>query len=126
MPIECVWMGEFAELPPTDYVPGWTFFGGPWAKNRVASNEYKRFTYRKRAEICVILPDRRHPTERGYGFCVDSAFSNSPEGEGWYVECDPEKLRVGERPPLTVMPSINVEGVYHGFITDGIIHDDLP
>lgn len=30
----------------------------------------------------------------------------------------------GELPDITVQPSINCEGVYHGWITDGVISDD--
>ena len=31
----------------------------------------------------------------------------------------------GEPPNITVSPSINVEGIYHGFIRDGVITDDV-
>lgn len=36
---------------------------------------------------------------------------------GWKVE--------GEPPALTVTPSIHCAGVYHGYITDGVIADDI-
>lgn len=47
--------------------------------------------------------------------CLDQ---NSTDGtSGWTVS--------GEAPNLTVTPSINAAGEYHGFITNGVIGDDL-
>lgn len=38
-------------------------------------------------------------------------------GPGWDV--------VGDAPKVTVSPSINLVGVYHGYLRDGVITDDL-
>ena len=48
-------------------------------------------------------------------FCIDSAVSD--ETRGWTV--------TGEAPNITVSPSINIVGLWHGFLTSGILTDDL-
>jgi hypothetical protein len=75
-----------------------------------------------RAPLVVILPD-------GTPFCVDTrAFGRiNPNaegaeqfgyyGDGWAV--------TGEPPRITVSPSVNIVGSYHGFIRDGEITDDI-
>lgn len=49
----------------------------------------------------------------GTDFCVDGPASG---GGGWNV--------TGEPPAVTLTPSINVVGSYHGWITNGVITDD--
>lgn len=50
-------------------------------------------------------------------FCVDGQTWNHGVHEGgWTVTGEPEAL--------TVTPSINLIGVYHGFLTAGVISDD--
>lgn len=53
-----------------------------------------------------------------YPFCVHApATVEGPDGAGWDV--------TGEAPNITVRPSIDVRGSYHGFITNGVIADDV-
>ena len=56
----------------------------------------------------VRLPD-------GYVFFSDMESTSS--GNLWQVS--------GEPPNVTVRPSINIVGSYHGWITDGVISDDV-
>jgi len=72
---------------------------------------YKRDWLGKRDPIVVVLPDRNH-------FCVDAMAwkGGVPYGEGWTV--------VGTAPNISVMPSINFPGSYHGWIMNGVITDD--
>ena len=60
--------------------------------------------------IAVVMP-------YGYGslFCVDSAVSG--ETRGWQVTGDIENLAVS--------PSINIVNLYHGWIKDGVLSDDI-
>lgn len=64
--------------------------------------------------LWVALPaanGEHHP------FCVHSpATSEGSHGAGWDVS--------GEAPKITVSPSINIVGSYHGWIRDGVISDD--
>lgn len=54
-------------------------------------------------------------TAKGYDwFCPDRLYQD--ERVGWLV--------TGELPAVTVNPSVNIPGVYHGWIRGGIISDD--
>lgn len=58
---------------------------------------------------CVVLPGANNR------FCLDTK-STATNG---YWQCS------GAPPNVTVHPSINVVGVYHGWIRDGVISDDV-
>lgn len=63
-----------------------------------------------RQPIVVVLPGRAL-------FCVDGKCRNSQGSYGgWTV--------TGVAPFITVQPSINLGGIYHGFLQNGIISDD--
>lgn len=64
-----------------------------------------------RDPLVVRLPDRTD-------FCVDGpTFSAGQRGSGgWHV--------TGEPPAITLTPSINIVGSYHGWIQNGVITDD--
>jgi hypothetical protein len=51
-------------------------------------------------------------------FCVDQPEwdANGVHGDGWGC--------AGEAPNLTLSPSINIGGIYHGWIRDGVITPD--
>jgi hypothetical protein len=76
--------------------------------------EYFEKHYGKRAPLWVVLPDKTY-------FCVDSrVVSSSKVGDhGWTVEGEPWHGN------LTVSPSINIVGSYHGFIKNNEIGDDV-
>ncbi len=61
----------------------------------------------KRAPLVVCLPNNTF-------FCVDNMATDG--GNGWTV--------TGEAPLITVSPSINIVGSYHGWIKNGVISDD--
>jgi hypothetical protein len=76
------------------------------------SRKYLALPEPRRKPIIVVLPGQNW-------FCVDSAAYDEARGyhgEGWDVS--------GEPPNLTVSPSINIVGHYHGYITNGVITDD--
>ena len=66
----------------------------------------------KRKPIAVILPGKHY-------FCVDQMCYSGTGGYsgGWTV--------TGDAPKITVHPSINYVGSYHGYLTDGVITDDV-
>lgn len=89
----------------------------PWLLTKdgqPAAQDYLSTTYVEqrmahRPPLMVRLPG-------GIDFCIDSR-ADSPGGEtGWHV--------TGEEPELTLSPSINVMGTYHGYIRGGFITDD--
>ncbi len=66
-----------------------------------------------RPPLVVFMPGNRP-------FCVDHVFSSGERGwhgSGWKVSGDPENL--------TLQPSVNLVGTYHGYITDGVIGDEV-
>ena len=71
------------------------------------SPEYWRDNAAKRPPLCVVLPS-------GDWFYVDSKCSG--EDHGWTVTGDP--------PLITVSPSINAIGSYHGWLQNGVLSDD--
>lgn len=76
------------------------------------SRQYVEQWLGKRDPIMVCLPN-------GEYFCVDSKYGR-PENvtnEGWTV--------TGEAPAITVSPSINCIGRWHGFLTAGILSNDV-
>lgn len=62
-------------------------------------------------ELVICLPGKIHFR------ASHIATNNSGQHQGWRID--------GELPNITVHPSVDVEGYYHGWITDGVIGDDL-
>lgn len=49
-----------------------------------------------------------------------------PGGPEWIIDRHDRKwTRTGEPPNVTVTPSINHQGVYHGWLTNGALTDDV-
>lgn len=61
--------------------------------------------------LCVKLPGCTH----GNIWAMGEPPTNNPNG-GWKVS--------GEPPNVTATPSINFVGVYHGWVTNGVVTDD--
>lgn len=112
MPTECVW---FAEAPEGLWEAGWCF---PHAWR--TSMHYRQHVALFRPAITVMVPTRDGSVTP---FCIDSAPTYDPGG-AWTVIC-PWPLVPGEKPPITVQPSINIEDCYHGWLVDGVLSDDL-
>lgn len=100
---------------------GWPI-GGCWYASasgighRPLSPEYQRDHVGKRPPIVVVLPERNAAGEVfGWPFSPDECTTDSDHG--WVV--------TGELPNISVSPSINAVGAYHGFITDGVLTDGL-
>lgn len=85
----------------------WDFNGMPLKE--LLSVEYERDWKGIRPPLLVRLPG---PVD----VCLDRAVDDAG-GHGWTVRGTPDNL--------TVSPSVNIIGVYHGFIRDGVITDDL-
>lgn len=77
---------------------------------RSLSDNYKSTAQGKRAPLYVMTP--------AGPFCVDQSQVVNGEfaGGGWYVS--------GEAPNITVSPSINFPGQYHGWLQNGLLTDD--
>lgn len=101
LPLAAKLKGVGGEKPAT-YEEAWGMLLSP--EFRASGRDYVIF---------IRLPD-------GTDWCVDHASSGSlrrGQPQGWTV--------TGELPTISVTPSINVEGRFHGFVTNGVITDDL-
>lgn len=113
----------FDELPWPSIGAMWEMHApsGPDAPNcEWLSPEYWRDHFPRRGPIMVMLPGRTTSGEvTSWPFCVDSKArdENGWKANGWTV--------TGEIPNLTVSPSINAKGVYHGWLQGGVISDGL-
>lgn len=105
--------GEGALSPPIGAMwpaPEWLnrkVDGRPWISDR-----YFREWADKRPPMQVHMPG-------GANFLIDSrpTSGGTPgDAEGWVV--------TGEPPSVTLSPSVNILGIYHGWIQNGVITDD--
>lgn len=111
--VEEIPAGGMFFVPETPVIEGekrsWIW---PWgmASDERLSDYYKANNAAKRRPLMVILPGRQL-------FLVDGkCWSNGSYYGGWSV--------TGDAPRITVSPSINLVGSYHGWIADGCISDD--
>jgi len=67
----------------------------------------------RRAPLVVCLPG-------GVDFVIDTrAWKDGVHyGDGWSLSGDPARS-------LTLSPSVNINGIYHGWIRDGVITEDV-
>lgn len=72
-----------------------------------------------RPPIMVLLPQRYSTGPGLQEFCVDGQCHNGERGyyDGWTVS--------GTPPQITVSPSINMVGSYHGYLQNGVVTDDV-
>lgn len=80
--------------------------------DRLLSPEYRRDWYGKRPPLFVVTP--------AGPWCVDAQSTDGHgnyTGHGWTV--------TGTPPNLTASPSINMVGIYHGWLKNGVLTDDL-
>ena len=64
-----------------------------------------------RRPLIIMLPGRAL-------FCIDSkSWRDEVYSGGWTV--------TGEAPNMTLSPSINMHGTYHGYLKDGVLSDDV-
>jgi hypothetical protein len=110
-------MIDINKVDKKDLKPGDMFYADWWLKEDgtpvgYVSKQYIRDWLGKRPPIGVVLPN-------GQTFIVDMAYTlgDNPERNGWMV--------TGEPPNITVHPSINWVGVYHGWLKDGVLSDDV-
>lgn len=114
-PIDCVWTGDWQEQN-VEHFPGecgyWLdgWGGGPMRPGI------------ERRPIFVICPAflTDEGVLRGTSFCIDSPATS---GSGyWDVTVDMDSLVVGQKPRITVHPSIHLVGIWHGWLQDGVLH----
>lgn len=125
MPTELVWKGEppegWSEYLGGDVEAGWAFYAP--ADTARLSVRYLGHVAPVRRPIIVIIPSRLGPG-RVTSFCIDGHPTSDP-GAAWQVTVDVLSLVEGEKPDITVYPSIHCVGDYHGWLTNGVLSDDI-
>jgi hypothetical protein len=89
------------------YPAPWLLKGPESSRSYWVSHQYERDWADKRPPLVVRLPGN-------IDFCIDQGMLKTRDG--WLV--------TGTAPNITLSPSINVSGLYHGWIKDGVITDD--
>lgn len=128
-PTACVWVGDYDSLPEGPWQIGWTFFGNGFN----LSTKYLTDVASIRQPITVLIPvlwqwDDGRPSKLGCTpFCIDSHTTPDVGGpkdpsKAWDVTVDMASLVIGQKPLITVHPSIDAEGCWHGFLQEGILH----
>lgn len=108
-PIPCIWLGE---APDTAWEVGWCFY---WLDNGRIN---PKLTGRR--PIWVVCPGWYKDEELiGTAFCVDSL--STRKNQPWDVTVNMASLVRGQKPELTVNPSIHLEGLWHGWLKNGIL-----
>jgi hypothetical protein len=80
------------------------------------SVEYRRDWEGRRLPLIVAVPALSGST--GWRLVpIDEHYTRPGETHGWTV--------TGEPPRITVQPSINAVGDYHGWLIDGVLRDDV-
>ncbi len=85
----------------------------PWYRASLEdlSEYYFNINHKNRQPLFIILPGHNL-------FLVDGkCWANGKGYGGWQVNGDP--------PKITMIPSIHLHGIYHGFLKDGILSDDV-
>ena len=119
MPTDCVWH----DTPPEGGWPVGACFYSPYEHQM--SKHYEANVRAARRPIMVVLP-MRGATQPWHAttFVIDSHPTND-ENAAWGVEVVMASLVDGQKPDITVTPSIDCRGLYHGYLTHGVISDDL-
>lgn len=124
-PTPLVWMGHINDLPERrDWEYGWAFFTdvGQWATAMDLSPHYMENVQPIRKPIVVLCPMQAGDgTLRGTPFCIDKL--STQKREPWDVTVDVDSLVLGQKPLITVHPSIHLIGTWHGWLQDGILHN---
>ena len=84
--------------------------GTPRPEHGYLSRQYFAAHAGRRAALMVVLPNH-------HAICLDAcATGHFDDGDGWTV--------TGDAPNVTVSPSINWIGSYHGWLQGGVLSDD--
>ena len=92
-----------------------------WANSNIISEAYKDKARLQRPPLVCHLPSLSDP--EGIRFLLDRVAHGDKSRKGWEITIT-GPLVPGETPDITVKPSINCDGSYHGYIKHGVITDD--
>ena len=114
------WDITYHDEQPKDFQIGDMWPEPKFAKSNIISDTYKEKHAAERPPLVVSLPSEHLPC--GVIFLVDR-IPNESDRTGWTVTIIGD-LVDGQKPNITVTPSISCKGSYHGWIKFGSISDD--
>lgn len=108
-------MGDREDLRDDDesYTVGAAFF---WD---VDFNIDPKFDRSLRKPIVVMCPTNW--SSEGTPFWIDSL--STEKHEPWGVSVDLNSLVIGQKPIITLTPSIHLIGIWHGWLQQGVLHN---
>lgn len=121
--IDCVWLDN---PQYEDYgIPGRAFFTSFEGHYHRLTEHYIYQVQSVRKPIVVVFPARtKKGTDwPGTPFCIDN--SSSSKLGAWIVTVNLSSLVDGQKPDISLSPSIKIQGEYHGYLKNGTITDDL-
>lgn len=95
----------------------WALQPGHYVRQHLGAN-YLKLPEPRRAPIVIALPDLVNGKFQIW-YPDEQAWSGTQgyHGDGWVV--------TGDLPKVSITPSINCVGSYHGWVKDGVISDDV-
>lgn len=124
-PISLTWKGDRDDLnnSRTEWEVGWAFFSTGGFGHGL-SNHYLANVASIRKPIVVLCPmlSTKDGSMQPTPFCIDKFPTHKPD-EHWDVTVDLESLVVGQKPIITVNPSIHLVGIWHGWLQNGILRN---
>lgn len=115
------WKLVYHSYEPEDACVGDVWDAPDWAGSNIISERYKHETVHDRPPLMCLLPSKYDP--RGDRFLLDRVAGDNGRRKGWDITIVGD-LVPGETPDITLHPSVNCEGSWHGYIRNGEITDD--
>ncbi len=113
------WPITYHDVEPADYQIGDMWPEPGFAHSRLMSDHYRTVVAPTRMPLMLVLPGKNGMDL----FPIDRIVSGG-DGRGWNVTIVGE-LVDGQKPDVTITPSINCTDSYHGHVTNGVITDDV-
>ncbi len=116
------WPITYYDRQPDNYKIGDMWLAPEWANSPFLSGYYLEHIEKRRPPLMICLPSVHDP--RGDLFLIDRYAVGDVKKKGWRITIK-GKLVSGVQPQITLAPSINCVGSYHGYIRAGHITDDV-
>lgn len=124
-PTHCVWMGDNPEwdqrweIGHAYRLDSWIDHSTHWAGVRPIIVQ---------CPVMLHWIDGRHPDRLSstqfniYSYPTPDDDKPIDPAAHWEVDVDESSLVIGQKPIITVSPSIHLVGIWHGWLQDGVLH----
>lgn len=121
------WPVTYFDKMPEDMHVGDMWPAPEWEDSEMLGENYLRDWKGKRPPLKVALPSTHGVGEHKDWmdiFIIDSMPTTGDDKTGWHVTIRGNLVN-GQRVNISVSPSIDMKGTYHGHIRDGMVTDDV-